>query len=177
MGSRPNTNFAYIAGFLDGDGSLMLQIKKRKDGRCKLRFMCTICMYQDSRHEQTLFWMRKIFGIGYISKRKDEISELRINGFNQVKDILLNLLPHIRFKKLQARALYKVACLLSEKSIQNLSKTDLRHLIDYVLIIQNKNYVTKYKKVGKNFGFVRFDPVTTVSRCYIGIDFWNVSQG
>ena len=48
MGSRSNIYLAYIAGFLDGDGSLMLQIKKRKDGnRSKFRFMPTICFYQD----------------------------------------------------------------------------------------------------------------------------------
>ena len=39
MGSRSKINLAYIAGFLDGDGSLMLQIKKRKDGKLKRRFM------------------------------------------------------------------------------------------------------------------------------------------
>jgi len=35
VGSQSKTNLAYIAGFLDGDGSLMLQIKKRKDGKLK----------------------------------------------------------------------------------------------------------------------------------------------
>ena len=54
MGSQSKIALAYIAGFLDGDGSVMLQIKKRKDGRLKRRFMCTICFYQDSRHEKPL---------------------------------------------------------------------------------------------------------------------------
>ena len=124
----------------------MLQIKKRKDGKSKWRFMCTICLYQDSRHEKTLFWMQKILGIGYLSRRKDGISELRINGFVQVRDILSSLMPYIRFKKVQAEALYKAACLLSEKSIRQLTKSDLRNLVDLIVVIQNNNYTTKHKK-------------------------------
>jgi hypothetical protein len=45
VGSRSKITLAYIAGFLDGDGSLMLQIKKRKDGtKSSIRFMPTICV-------------------------------------------------------------------------------------------------------------------------------------
>ena len=99
MGSQSKINLAYIAGFLDGDGSLMLQIKKRKDGRLKRRFMCTVCFYQDSRHEKSLYWIKKVLGIGYISKRNDGMTELRINGFKQVKNILQKLRPFIKFKK------------------------------------------------------------------------------
>ena len=105
MGSRSKINLAYIAGFLDGDGSLMLQIKRRKDGKKKWRFMCTICFYQDSRHEKSLYWIKKILGIGYLSKRNDGMTELRINGFKQVRDILKDLIPFIKFKKDQASAL------------------------------------------------------------------------
>jgi hypothetical protein len=79
VGSCSKTDLAYIAGFLDGDGSLMMQIKTRSDNG-KFRFMLTVCMYQDTRHEKTLLWIRKKFGIGYISRRNDNITELRING-------------------------------------------------------------------------------------------------
>ena len=88
MGSQSKISLSYIAGFLDGDGSLMLQIKKRKDGKLKRRFMCTICFYQDSRHEKSLYWIRKVLGIGYVSRRNDGMTELRINGFKQTKEIL-----------------------------------------------------------------------------------------
>ena len=88
MGSRSNLELAYIAGFLDGDGSLMLQIKKRKDGNIGIRFMHTICFYQDTRHEKELYWIRKVLDIGYLSRRNDGMTELRINGFKQVKKIL-----------------------------------------------------------------------------------------
>ncbi len=146
MGSLSKIEAAYIAGFLDGDGSLMLQIKKRKDGALKRRFMLTICFYQDSRHEKYLYWIRKVFGIGYISRRNDGMTELRINGFAQVRKILEDLKPFIRFKEKQAKVLLSAAYLLSNKQGNKLTKKDLRKLLNYILMIQTHNYVTKRKK-------------------------------
>jgi hypothetical protein len=124
----------------------MMQIKKRKDGKIGLRFMCTICFYQDTRHEKDLFWIRKILGIGYISRRNDGMTELRINGFKQVRDILATLLPNIRFKKAQANALYKAAVILSSVKFTGLSQSQLKELVSYVMIIQSNNYAARHKR-------------------------------
>ena len=146
MGSQSKIDLAYIAGFLDGDGSLMLQIKKRKDSNTGIRFMLTICFYQDTRHEKPLYWIRDILGIGYISRRNDGMTELRINGFKQIRSIIKNLLPYIRFKKYQAEALYKAADILSKGNISKLNKNKFKKLVDLILIIQRENYITKKKK-------------------------------
>ena len=150
MGSRSKIEkkieLAYIAGFLDGDGSLMLQLKKRSDSKRAIRFMATICFYQDTRHEKTLYWIKKVLGIGYISRRNDGMTELRINGYKQIRNILTSLLPYIRFKKLQTRALIKACEILSETKFQKLTQKQLIKLVDLILAIQSKNYVTKRKK-------------------------------
>ena len=146
MGSRSKTDLAYIAGFLDGDGSLMLQIKKRKDGKAKVRFMCTMCFYQDTRHEAGLFWIKEILGIGYISRRNDGMTELRINGVAQIKNILKSLIPYIRFKKQQALALYKAVGILEGKTIAHFTQSELKEIVGCIIIIQNNNYVTRKKK-------------------------------
>ena len=150
MGSRSKIakefDRAYIAGFLDGDGSLMLQIKKRKDGNIGIRFMPTICFYQDTRHEKNLYWIQEVLGIGYFSKRNDGMTELRINGFKQVRNILGLLLPYIRFKKLQGDALKNACEILSATKFKMLSKKKLIELVGYILVIQSENYVTKKKK-------------------------------
>ena len=145
MGSCSKIEAAYIAGFLDGDGSLMMQIKKRSDNG-KFRFMLTICMYQDTRHEKTLLWIRKKFGIGYISRRNDNITELRINGYEQIERILKMLKPHIKFKKIQAMTLLKSVKILQKKKI---SEKDYRKLVDNILAVQIENYATKKKKSKK----------------------------
>lgn len=132
--------------FLDGDGSLMLQIKKRTDGKSKIRFMTTICFYQDTHHEKNLLWIRKILKIGYISRRNDGMTELRINGYSQVRNILDKLVLFIRFKKIQCRALIKACHILTSKKYIKLSKLEISKLVDCILVIQSENYTTKRKK-------------------------------
>ncbi len=151
MGSRSNINLAYIAGFLDGDGSLMLQLKKRNDRSISYRFMATICFYQDTRHEQPLHWIKKILGIGYLSRRNDGMTELRINGFNQINNILKKLLPFIKFKRKQANILYKAIRILISVRRKRIKRKQLVQLIDYIMAIQNENYVTKKKKSKEEF--------------------------
>lgn len=145
MGSQSETTLAYIAGFLDGDGSLMVQIKKRTDRVKKTnRFMLTICFYQDTRHEETLLWIQSNLGIGYISRRNDGITELRINGYEQVRSTLQSLFPYIRFKRKQADAILKIANLLLVSNKRE--ETVLREIVDLILVVQNENYVTKRKR-------------------------------
>ena len=146
MGSRSKTNLAYIAGFLDGDGSLMLQLKKRKDGNTKSRFMITICFYQDSRHKDDLYWIQSVFNIGYVSHRNDGMSELRINGYKTAQLILKQLMPYIRFKRIQAVAFLKAAKLLDKTPLTKLTEANLKSLVGYMLEIQSANYVTRHKR-------------------------------
>ena len=74
------------------------------------------------------------------------MSELRINGFLQVREIMRQLVPYIRFKKVQAQALLKAAELLSRKPARQLSRQELRKLVALMVIIQSDNYATKSKK-------------------------------
>ncbi len=145
MGSRSDIEKAYIAGFLDGDGSLMLQVKQRSDTTRGYRLMATICLYQDSRHDKDLYWMQGILHAGYITQRNDKMTELRVNGFKTVADILEDLKPFIRFKKLQAKAMI-TACRILEGGIHKLSKQQLQLVLDQIIIIQSENYTAHRKK-------------------------------
>ena len=108
--------------------------------------MPTICFYQDSRHDKTLSWIRDVFEIGYLSKRNDGMTELRINGYRQVRSILVCLLPYIRFKSVQAEALHQACEILSKGTIRTLEKEEVIQLVNLILVIQKENYVTKKKK-------------------------------
>lgn len=145
MGSRLKTDWAYIAGFLDGDGSLMLQVKARADTKLGARFMATVCLYQDTRHEKPLHWIRQKMGIGYISRRNDGITELRVNGFGRVRKILLQLKPFTRFKSKQLHALIDACSLLEKKPLDALSKKELRYLVKLLFVIRTENYQSRSK--------------------------------
>ena len=145
VGSRSSIEKAYIAGFLDGDGSLMLQLKKRSDTSRSYRFMATICFYQDSRHDEPLHWFREILDAGYVTRRNDAMSELRINGFDTVARILVDLEPYIHFKKVQVKSMIQ-ACQILRRDVRKLSKEDLLTVVDCILAIQNANYKAHRKK-------------------------------
>ena len=82
------------------------------------------------------------------------MSELRINGYEQIEKILLDLQPFIRFKKIQTKLLLEGVNILSERTISKLSKEQLDKLVSIILGIQNENYVTKRKKTKKELEMV-----------------------
>ncbi|MBI2416227.1 MAG: hypothetical protein HYV33_06255 [Candidatus Kerfeldbacteria bacterium] len=127
----------------------MLQIKKRKDTVQGWRFMCTICFYQDSRHDRSLYWIRQTLRCGYISKRKDNITELRINGYTQCYQVLIMLKPFIRFKSNQVRALLKAITCLKDKRVSELSKHEKLNVLSCITTIQKHNYQSSRKRSAK----------------------------
>ncbi len=153
VGSRSSVEKAYIAGFLDGDGSIMLQIKKRIDTKRGYRFMATVCFYQDTRHSAPLYWIQEVLKIGYISNRNDAISELRINGFKQIRTILTELKPYIRFKIIQSEAMIR-ACSILDRDASKLSDKHLLEVVELIMIIQNENYKAHRKKTRDEYLYI-----------------------
>ena len=92
---------AYIAGFLDGDGSIMLQMKPREDCRFGYRLYSTVRLYQDVSQETELRWIADQLKIGCFSERNDGMLEYRIDGHENVAWLLRTLEPYVRFKKRQ----------------------------------------------------------------------------
>lgn len=138
---------AYIAGFLDGDGSIMLQLKPRKKVSFGFRVRTIICFYQDSRYEKGLAWIRGKIGIGYLSRRKDRITELRIEGHKTVKNILEELSPFIIFKAEQAKIMLKAILIMEE----NFTPEKLLEVCKLSDKISSINYATTRKKYDYKF--------------------------
>jgi len=145
-----NTDYAYIAGFLDGDGSVIVQIKNRTDTKRGWRLMFTICFYQDVRHEKPLFWIKDKLGAGYISHRNDGMTELRINGYAKVKHILEKLQPFIKFKKVQVEESLKILNMLSTDSqLFDLTKQKRKKIAKSILTSRQENYQSGSKRIQK----------------------------
>lgn len=99
---------AYIAGFLDGDGCIMVQLVSRPDYVLGYQIRASIVFYQNSVHQQFLVWLKSKFKVGYLRKRNDGISEYTIVGFKPVKKVLSQLLPFLKLKKEQAKLALKI---------------------------------------------------------------------
>ena len=94
-----STILAYIAGFLDGDGSIFFQIVSRPDYKQKFQIRTSIAFYQDITNVGILEWLKEQLGSGYIRHRKTGMSDYTIVESNKVKEILSLLQPYVRLKK------------------------------------------------------------------------------
>ena len=144
-----STDFAYIAGFLDGDGSIMLQIHRRKAGKETFRVKTVICFYQDSRHIDKIEWIKGVLGCGYVYTRRDHITELRIEGFQRVFEVLSHLKPYLRFKKKQVDLMLKIIPELQQKV---LLKSDA---VAWIKKMREYNYISHHRSALEDV------PVTT----------------
>ena len=132
-------NLAYIAGFLDGDGSIMLQYHRRESGKEKFRVKTVICFYQDDRYSKEIKWIKSVLGCGYVYIRSDHICELRIEGYKRVYEVLSSLKPYLRFKNKQAALMLKVIPELQQK-------TSERSIVDWIRQMQKLNYFSSQRK-------------------------------
>ena len=99
----PDEVAAYIAGFLDGDGSIMAQLVYRKDYKFGYQIRVSIVFYQKQIHQEILFWLKEQLIFGYIRNRNDGMSEYTIVGLNEVEQILHLLYDKLRLKKTLAK--------------------------------------------------------------------------
>ena len=97
-----NEEKAYIAGFLDGDGSIMAQLVRRKDYKLGFQIRTSIVFYQKASHQEILLWLKSKLGSGYIRHRNDGMAEYTIVGLEEVKRVITLLLPYLRLKKILA---------------------------------------------------------------------------
>jgi len=93
------TILAYIAGFLDGDGSIFFQLIRKKDYCLGFQIRTSIAFYQKSENEQILIWLKEQFSSGYIRRRKTGISDYTIVELKEVRRILEILQPYVRLKQ------------------------------------------------------------------------------
>ncbi len=97
-----------------------------------------------------------------ISHRNDGMTELRINGFKQIENILSDLEPFMRLKSPQAKAMLGAIKILSSTKNSRLSDKQIVELIDYIIEIQGYNYATRKKKSREELLLIcGIDPVST----------------
>lgn len=75
MKNLTKENLAYLAGFLDGDGSVYVKLTKNKTYRFGYQVSSYIAFYQKDQYFDFLNDLRIKTGVGYMRKRKDGIAE------------------------------------------------------------------------------------------------------
>ncbi len=138
---------SYIAGLIDGDGSIMLQLKPQKNMKMLFRVKAVIIIYQDSRYHHQLCQLQEWIGGGYVYHRNDRISELRVEGFSQVEKLLLQLKKFIRFKSKQVELMLQALSVLKRKY----TVEDFLEICVLSDQIAANNYSSKLRKYTSNY--------------------------
>jgi hypothetical protein len=94
---------AYIAGFLDGDGSIIFQIVRRTDYVLGFQIRPSVCFYQKSTSVHVLQWLKEQLKDGYIRQR-GAMSDYTIVGRSPVRRILRLVSPYAVAKRGQIEA-------------------------------------------------------------------------
>ena len=103
-----DTEIAYIAGFLEGDGCIMMQLVRSSGYIYGYQIRASIVFYQKQLHKQYLVWLKKKLVYGYVRDRNDGMSEYTIVGIKYVFDTLTKLYPYLKLKRKQANLVFKI---------------------------------------------------------------------
>ena len=98
----------YIAGFLDGDGSIFAQIVRGKTYKYNFRIRVSIGFYQKKDKHWFMLKLKKLLKYGYLRIRKDAVSELVISGTGPVEQLLLQLKDTLILKRNNANLVLKI---------------------------------------------------------------------
>ena len=133
---------AYLAGFLDGDGSIYVQAKPNSTYRFGFQIAPYIVLFQSKKDQQNFELLCSMINLGYMRTRKDGILEYIIGKQENIA-LFVNLVePYVILKKLQIVLLKKI---INQKSkVQD--KKDFEMLMKLVDTFRELNY-SKTRKV------------------------------
>jgi len=134
---------AYIAGFIDCDGSILAQTIQKSDYVLKHQIRVSIVFYQQTRRKYSLLKIQEELGMGTIRDKPNGMSELSIIGQQNVEILLRLLKPFLRMKQKQANLVLLIIEQLrsTKKSLKisqmpheqsRLNFLDICHLVDQV---------------------------------------------
>ena len=134
------TQKAYIAGFLDADGSIYVRAKPNSTYRFGYQIAPYIVFYQSSKSE--LFKkMYSLIPFGRVRIRKDGVTEYIISKRDDLIVFIAMIQPFLILKQKQITLLLKI---LKQKELVNNEK-DFEKILQLCNKFQNLNYSKKRK--------------------------------
>ncbi|HOK94397.1 MAG TPA: LAGLIDADG family homing endonuclease [Candidatus Pacearchaeota archaeon] len=103
-----DNNWAYLAGFLDGDGSIYVRVKPNKTYRFGFQIAPTVAFFQSEKEEKKIQKFQKNYGLGHLRKRNDGIVEWVIEDEKGIRLLLNKTNPFLKLKKKQAKLMIKI---------------------------------------------------------------------
>ena len=136
------TKRAYLAGFLDGDGSIYVQLKPNKTYKFGFQIAPYIVLFQSQKDRKNFEQLCSIINLGYMRVRKDGILEYIIGRQENIIKFVNLVEPFVILKKLQIVLLKKI--IIAKSKVEN--KKDFKALAKLVDTFRELNY-SKNRKV------------------------------
>jgi len=104
------TKAAYVAGFLDGDGSISAKLTPTKTGKYGYRVRLMINFTQHTRNRAVLSHIQEILGGGrkIADYKSKNLSEYVVQERKQVERVLKHIKPFLSLKRKQAEIALKI---------------------------------------------------------------------
>jgi hypothetical protein len=94
---------SYVAGFLDGDGSIHFQLVRQKEYRFGFYIRASVSFSQSTTARRGLEHIQSLLGGGYMRDRGTGMSDLVITSRPLLLHILEDVEPYVIFKKEHVR--------------------------------------------------------------------------
>ena len=139
-----STQKAYLAGFLDGDGSIYVRLKPNPTYRFGFQVAPYIVLFQSAKDlEKFKVICTMIEPFGHLRQRSDGICEFIINKKDSIRRFLKLVKPYVRLKADQADLILEI--LNAKEKVEN--KHDFESLAKLVDRFRELNYSKKRKRI------------------------------
>jgi len=131
---------SYLAGFLDGDGSIYVRAKPNSSYKYGYQVSPTVAFFQSVKN-RTFLTLCKQIQFGKVRVRKDGIFEYTISKQEEIKTFLEQLMPYLVLKQDQAKLMQKI--LDYKKHVRTVD--DFKKLLVLIESFRELNYSKKRK--------------------------------
>src|SRR5580704_11154749 len=94
---------SYVAGFLDGDGSIHFQLVRQKEYRFGFYIRSSVSFSQSTSARAGLEHIQGLIGAGYLRDRRTGMSDLVVTSRPTLLNLLSEVRPHVVFKREHVR--------------------------------------------------------------------------
>ena len=132
---------SYLAGFLDGDGSIYVRLKPNSTYRFGFQMIAYVAFFQSGKHREEFEKVCELMPYGMIRVRKDGILEYTISKQEEITEFLLSIKDYLVMKKPQAELVLEVMKLRRDIN----DKKDFQNLMNKIESFRELNYSKKRK--------------------------------
>src|SRR3989344_888008 len=98
-----STTKAYLAGFLDGDGSIYVRLKPNPTYRYGFQVAPYVVFFQSKKSKKLFDKLCSLVGSGYIRERNDGVVEYIIGKKEAIREFLTAVQPYVILKQDQTK--------------------------------------------------------------------------